>query len=157
MTHRVLIFGLCGFKPRYKPVERIIKAYEHNQLARPRSQDLAYIAMTQRRRPIQNRTRLGFDLPRVSVINLENNSETQPSHIKGWKGDPRTSLDTFSPPSPERLNPRELITLARSNLRRHCTHLAVNTIAIKSDKQDIGCYPPGGTKLGKLLCALVSV
>jgi hypothetical protein len=51
MTHRVLIFGLCGFKSRYKPVERTIKAHEHNQLVQPRSQDLTYTARTQRRRP----------------------------------------------------------------------------------------------------------
>jgi hypothetical protein len=96
MTHWYLIFGLCGFKPRYKLVERIIKAHEHNQLARPRSQDLAYTARTRKIRPSQNQTRQGFNLPHLSVINLENNSETQPSHIKGWEGDPRTSLDTFS-------------------------------------------------------------
>jgi hypothetical protein len=96
ITHRVLIFGLCGFKPRYKLVERIIKAHEHNQLAWPRSQDLAYTTRTRRRRPSRTRTRLGFNLPHLSVINLENNPETQPSHIKGWEGDPRTSLDTFS-------------------------------------------------------------
>jgi hypothetical protein len=27
MTHRVLIFGLCGFEPRCKPVEGLIKAH----------------------------------------------------------------------------------------------------------------------------------
>jgi hypothetical protein len=27
MTHRVLIFGLHGFKPRSKPVDRVIKAH----------------------------------------------------------------------------------------------------------------------------------
>jgi hypothetical protein len=36
-----------------------------------------------------------FNLPHLSVINLENNPETQPLHIKGWEGDPRTTLDTF--------------------------------------------------------------
>jgi hypothetical protein len=35
MTHRVLIFGLCGFKPRSKPVERIIKAHIYIRLAQP--------------------------------------------------------------------------------------------------------------------------
>jgi hypothetical protein len=143
MTNRGLIFGLCGFEPRYKPVEKIIKAHKHNQLAQPRSQDWACTARTRSRRPSQTRTRLGFNLPHLSVINLENNPETQPSHIKGWEGDPRTALDTFSPPPPERSNSRELITLARSNLCRHCAHLVVNNIAIKPDKQDVGCYPPG--------------
>jgi hypothetical protein len=142
MTHRVLIFSLCGFKPKYKLIERIIKAHEHNQLARPRCQDLVYTTKTRRRRPSQTRIHLGFNLPHLSVINLGNNPETQPSHIKGWEGDPSSSLDTFPPP-PERSNPREL-TSTRSNLRHRCKHLRYNTIAIKSDKQDVGLYPPGG-------------
>jgi hypothetical protein len=33
MTHRVLIFGLCGFKPRSKTDERMIKAHIYIRLA----------------------------------------------------------------------------------------------------------------------------
>jgi hypothetical protein len=29
MTHRVLIFNIYGFKPRSKPVERVIKAHRY--------------------------------------------------------------------------------------------------------------------------------
>jgi hypothetical protein len=40
MTHRILIFGLYGFKPRSKPVERMIKAHKDLYLARPRKPNL---------------------------------------------------------------------------------------------------------------------
>jgi hypothetical protein len=40
MTHRVLIFGLYGFKPRSKPVERMIKAHKGLYLAQPRKPKL---------------------------------------------------------------------------------------------------------------------
>jgi hypothetical protein len=33
MTHRVLIFGLCGFKSTSKPIERMNKAHKYIQLA----------------------------------------------------------------------------------------------------------------------------
>jgi hypothetical protein len=102
-----------------------------------------YTARTRRRRPSQIRTRLGFIQPHLSVVNLESNHETQPSHTKGWEGDPKTPLDTFH------LHPSARIlesspTSARSNLCHRCKHLCCNTITIKSDKQDVGLYPSGG-------------
>jgi hypothetical protein len=108
MTHWVLIFGLSSLKPRSEAFEGMIQAHERNQLAWPRSQDLAYTARTRRRRSSRIRKHLGFHLPPLSVVSLESNPETQPSHIKGWEGEPRTWLDTFHLP-PERSNPRELI------------------------------------------------
>jgi hypothetical protein len=42
MTHRVLIFGLCGFEPIYKPVERLVKACRGDDyLGRPRAEPSA--------------------------------------------------------------------------------------------------------------------
>jgi hypothetical protein len=35
MTHRVLIFSLCGLESRNETIEGMIKAHERNQLARP--------------------------------------------------------------------------------------------------------------------------
>jgi hypothetical protein len=35
ITHRVLIFGLYSFKPRSKPVARMIKAHGYIRLAQP--------------------------------------------------------------------------------------------------------------------------
>jgi hypothetical protein len=40
---------------------------------------------------------------------LTDNPETQPSHIKGWEGDPKT-LDTFPPPHAGALDTLELST-----------------------------------------------
>jgi hypothetical protein len=54
------------------------------------------------KKPSWIRTRLGFYLPTLYVVDLESNPETQPSHIKGWEGDPRASLDTFRHHPPER-------------------------------------------------------
>jgi hypothetical protein len=40
MTHQVLIFGLFRFKPRSKPVKRMIKAHKDLYLAQPRKPKL---------------------------------------------------------------------------------------------------------------------
>jgi hypothetical protein len=40
MTHRVLIFGLSGLKPRSKPIEGMIKAHKYLHLAQPRKPKL---------------------------------------------------------------------------------------------------------------------
>jgi hypothetical protein len=50
MTHRVLIFGLYGFKPKSKPIERMIKAHKDPYLAWPRKPKLGihYKALRQK-------------------------------------------------------------------------------------------------------------
>jgi hypothetical protein len=40
MTHQILIFVLYGFKPRSKPVKRMIKAHKDLYLAQPRKPKL---------------------------------------------------------------------------------------------------------------------
>jgi hypothetical protein len=40
MTHRVLIFGLSGHKPRRKPIEGMIKDHKDLYLAEPRKPKL---------------------------------------------------------------------------------------------------------------------
>jgi hypothetical protein len=107
------------------------------------------------KKPSWIRTRLGFYLPTLYVVDLESNPETQPSHIKGWEGDRRTPLDTFSSPYTRALvTSRALHFSARSHLRHHCNTSTVATPSIKSDKQDVGLYPTRGPNLGKTCVSL---
>jgi hypothetical protein len=113
--------------------------------------DLACNARTRRTRPSRIRTRLGFHLPPLYVVNLESNPETQPSHINGWEGCPRVPRNTFSI-----IHPSARI-LERSTA---VNTTVVNTQAIKSDKQDVGLYPTRESNLGKTcvpLCYLIAV
>jgi hypothetical protein len=50
----------------------------------------------ERKKPSWIRTRLGFYLLTLYIVDLESNPETQPSHIKGWEGDPRTPRHFFA-------------------------------------------------------------
>jgi hypothetical protein len=140
MTHRVLIFGLCGFKPRSKSVERMIKAHRSICLARrPWSRSLVHCKNS------KEKTRSNSYSSRVLptnlyVTDLENNPETQPSHIKGWEGALEKILHFYhlhlSAQILESTSPwLDSIYIAI------VAHLALNTIAVKSDKQDVGCYP----------------
>jgi hypothetical protein len=102
-----------------------------------------------RKKPSWIRTRLGFYLPTLYVVDLESNPETQPSHIKGWEGDPRTSLDTFATIhlSARNLESSPLFGYIQSTPSLYTS--IVVTPSIKSDKQDVGRYPTRELNLGK--------